>query len=341
MLSQFKYKIANATGIPQLVNWFNRRKLLVLTYHGIYDGSQKKQMPSTFVHINDMVAQLKEIKKKYCITTPNELLKHLENGTPLPYHSAVITFDDGYESFARLAEPALNSLGIKAIVFIPTKYVEEQRPFWFDLFWLFAKQFTADNIDDFLKVFNEVGQQNQSVRQTLAKFMNKMKRMQPNNRDEIVADIIISMKDKLKNNSNILEHFYCMDAKTIKKLSDSGTIFGGHTHTHTILTALSNSEAEKEIRLNKKKIEKLLGVPCNFFAYPNGSKTDFNNNHKKTLISEGYKVSFSLTHGRSNVSYDTMEIARINVVPEDSVKSLLFRCAGMASIMNKVKSILQ
>lgn len=337
MPSQLKYKIANASGIPKLVNTLNRRKLLVLTYHGIYDDHRGKQMPPTFVHINDMVAQLKDIKNRCCIITPNELLKHLESGTPLPFNSVLITFDDGYESFARLAEPVLNSLGIKAVVFIPTRYVEKQIPFWFDLVWLFLKQITSDKLVWIMKALDLASNEQKSSTNTALVF-DKMKRMLPEKRDIIVTEISRMMSKELNNCDPIISLFYSMTENQLKKLSNRGTIFGGHTHTHTILSSLPLSSTENEILMNKEKLETILDKPCSFFAYPNGGKGDFNGKHKEILKNAGYKAAFSLTQKRSSLNADIMEISRIHVAPEDDLGSLAFRCTGITPLVNYAKT---
>ena len=142
-----KYLIANATGIPAFVNFLNRRKLLVLAYHGIYDGPCRPgALPETFVHVDDLKAQVLAIKRKYHIIDPEDLKNHLVNGSSLPSQAALITFDDGYESFYRLAWPVLKSLGIRPIVFVTTRNVENKLPFWFDLVWLFMNQSSPGDV---------------------------------------------------------------------------------------------------------------------------------------------------------------------------------------------------
>ena len=47
-----------------------------------------------------------------------ELAERLRQGAAMPRHSAVITFDDGYEETHRLAWPLLKQFGFSAIVFV-------------------------------------------------------------------------------------------------------------------------------------------------------------------------------------------------------------------------------
>lgn len=339
MSSERKYFIASASGIPCFVNRLNRNRLLVLAYHGIYDGPRKDDLlPATFVHVDDMAEQLQYIKKRYHVIDADELLRFLDNGPRLPHHAALITFDDGYESFYRLAEPVLTSLRIRALVFIPTRYVQKHEPFWFDLAWLFIKCVPSQKHDWLVKALDlECTDLNISAISNLC--LDKMKRMVPERRDEIMAYIAQMMLEEPENYGPITRHFSPMREEQLRTLSARGILFGGHTHTHTILSAMPSSLAETEVLVNKRNLERLLDRPCNFFAYPNGGISDFNDNHKKILTRAGYKAAFSLTQRRSLVHDDPMDISRIPIAPEDTLHSLIFRCAGMTQIADRLRQV--
>jgi len=287
-------------------------------------------MPDTFVHVDDMVMQLKFIKRKYRIITPDDLLASLNKGTSLPQNAALVTFDDGYESFFRLAEPILRSMGIKTVVFIPTRYVEQQEPFWFDLVWFFVK-YADGNKSKWLTSALSLEYINKDQSTLSALCLNKMKRMTPEYRDEIIGEIKEQISYDSGRYSTIFRLFHPMTAKQLRILSNQETTFGGHTHTHTILSALSKEEAEKEIITNKKMLESLTGKQCLFFAYPNGGAGDFSDIHKNILKSSGYKVGFSLTQYRSYVAQDPFDISRFHISPYDSLRSIAFH----ASIYSK------
>jgi peptidoglycan/xylan/chitin deacetylase (PgdA/CDA1 family) len=328
-LRNTKYWVAKHTGIPSFINIIMRNRLLVVTYHGLYDGPRNNGvLPATFVHVNDMADHLKFIRQKYHIITPDILQEALTTKKALPPHAALITFDDGYESFARLAFPVLREMAIRPVVFIATEYVENRKPFWFDIAWLCFQHAKIDAIHQMLKkahLENHDGDQSLST----MVFLNMLKRMKPKARNHMISDdtmaCLTDFKEKLK-------IFHSMDTNQIKKMAEAGVAFGGHTHTHTILTALSPDEAEEEILINKEKIENIIQKPCTFFAYPNGGKNDFNQTHKDILKHAGYIGAFSLTHERSSIHKDPMEISRINVVPEDTIPSLRFRTSGTKNI---------
>lgn len=342
MLEKYKYKIANATGIPTLLHFINRKKLLVLTYHGLFDGDIPKTgaLPATFVHVDNFAKQMAFIKKKYRVISPDELVESINGRCDLTENSALITFDDGYESFHRLAWPVLKTLDIKGIVFVPTRYLEDRQPFWFDMVWLYIKKFSMEEISwlpDSLG-FNKTSMQT-SFQQTDFIF-TILKSLSQEKRDAIIAQVTSELFKKVNPNDSILKPFYCMKGGQIKELSNQGILFGGHTHSHTILTSMHYLAVKEEISVNKQKLEKLTGCSSDFFAYPNGGNHDFNEEHKTILKDIGYKVGFSLTQARSKFSDDLMAFSRINVNPEDTLDALNFHCTGIIQYIDVIRSVL-
>lgn len=332
-----KYRVVSASGLPQLLNWSHRKRPLVLAFHGIFDGPKKLGVyPPTFIHVDDLNEKLIYIKKKYHVLSPQQFLIHIDQNSPFPKHSVLVTFDDGYENYMRLAVPLLQQHNIKSIVFIPSKYIEENKPFWYDVIWLFFKYGQERyklEIMDMMKISN-LSYGISLVNQALS----KLKRMLPQQRDNILEKVMERLPLEKSNFKAILKCSYPMTLTELKNLLKSeGTTFGGHTHTHTILTVLSDNNAEQEIRENKKRLEEYVGEPCHFFAYPNGGAEDFNDFHEGLLKKMGYKAAFSLRQQRSLVHRNVMNISRINVVPEDSVESLAFRCTGITKYTRFLK----
>jgi len=337
MNSHSLYTLANFSGLPYLVNWLNRRNLLVLTYHGVYEGPKRQgSLPETFVHVNDMADQLRYLKNRYCAIDADDLLASLKNGSSLPKSAMLITFDDGYESFYRLAVPVLNGLNIRPLVFIPTFYVESSEPFWFDFVWLFIKLTDQQELFELIHLLN-LEEATLDRNRVLSQCLRAMKSMIPEQREAVLARIK-EMKSFLSYGDNLTLKLFCsMNAEQIKELSGKGVTFGGHTHTHTILSTMPEEIAKSEITRNKMKLEDLIQRPVYFFAYPNGDQGDFGGRDKDLLIGAGYKAAFSLTQRRSVPNHDSMDISRINAAPEDIPESLYFRCTGITPLLEQFR----
>jgi len=59
-------------------------------------------------------------------------------------------------------------------------------------------------------------------------------------------------------------------------MSGNGIRFGSHTCTHPILSKVPESEALREIRESKRRIEEATQMEVLSFCYPNGKESDFN-----------------------------------------------------------------
>jgi hypothetical protein len=56
----------------------------------------------------------------------------LQAGQPLPNNATVVTVDDGYRDFYEVVDPVLRRLGLAAMVFLTTNFVDGKDWLWFD-----------------------------------------------------------------------------------------------------------------------------------------------------------------------------------------------------------------
>ena len=77
-----------------------------------------------------------------------------------------------------------------------------------------------------------------------------------------------------------------LNLSELKELAEYGIEIGAHTVTHPHLTKITIEKAFVEISNSKKKLEELLGIKINFFAYPYG---DYNDDVKSLVIKAGFE----------------------------------------------------
>jgi peptidoglycan/xylan/chitin deacetylase (PgdA/CDA1 family) len=89
-----------------------------------------------------------------------------------------------------------------------------------------------------------------------------------------------------------------MTTGQIATLRKTGHVIGLHTWDHTMVTQYKDSaDWRKEIADPRKKLEGIVGVPVDFFAYPNGVY-----NHQATeKLHQYFKISFTLISKRDTV----------------------------------------
>lgn len=91
----------------------------VLMYHRIVDDGSLSGQYDTCLHVRDFEHQLKLINQfGFTPITFQDYRLFLQGKLHLPKKPIILTFDDGYEDFYRLAYPLLKREGMKAVVFV-------------------------------------------------------------------------------------------------------------------------------------------------------------------------------------------------------------------------------
>jgi peptidoglycan/xylan/chitin deacetylase (PgdA/CDA1 family) len=89
------------------------------------------------------------------------------------------------------------------------------------------------------------------------------------------------------------------------------TRYGGHTHTHPIMSQLEASELEREVSVCRDRILEEVGVAPRYFAYPNGRAVDFTDESKMVLRRYGFDLAFTTIEGVNSQDTDPMALRRI------------------------------
>ncbi|OGH13858.1 MAG: hypothetical protein A2687_04830 [Candidatus Levybacteria bacterium RIFCSPHIGHO2_01_FULL_38_26] len=93
----------------------------------------------------------------------------------------------------------------------------------------------------------------------------------------------------------------------IKYLHSQGVSIGCHSATHANFNKLSRIELEQEIVDSKKILEKRLGFPIKFFAYPKGI---YNKSAIELVKKAGYEAAFSVDLGSLSKEFGRFSIPR-------------------------------
>jgi Predicted xylanase/chitin deacetylase len=109
-----------------------------------------------------------------------------------------------------------------------------------------------------------------------------------------------------------------MTREQIAQLDSAGHTIGLHTWDHTMVTRYKDAaDWQKQIADPKDKLEKIIGKPVGFFAYPNGVY-----DHKGAeKLSHYFKISFTLFSKRD--SLQPLQTVRRMIAPESTPQGLL------------------
>ena len=100
----------------------------------------------------------------------------------------------------------------------------------------------------------------------------------------------------------------------LKEAAASGLLqIGSHAYTHRSLGLMAPGEAQEEARRSRSTLEDRLGTEIQAFAYPFGTRSDFNPTTERTLADAGYAVAFNSIHGAIRSGMDPISLPRIKI----------------------------
>ena len=109
-----------------------------------------------------------------------------------------------------------------------------------------------------------------------------------------------------------------MTSAHVGQLAAEGVSFGSHTRRHPILSRLSIEDQRHEIEASRDEVEKITGSLPSHFAYPNGSRLDFDDTTVSILQSAGFTHAYTTIQGHLAANDEPFTLPRIGVDAGDS-----------------------
>lgn len=109
----------------------------------------------------------------------------------------------------------------------------------------------------------------------------------------------------------------------VHEMQAGGVEFGSHTLDHSVLTELSPEEATRQLRDSKRAIERRIGRPVEYLAYPCGY---VNGDIVARVKAEGYRAAFTVDFGNAKRGDDPLTLKRVPIF--GALPHTLFRFAG-------------
>jgi peptidoglycan/xylan/chitin deacetylase (PgdA/CDA1 family) len=128
-----KVTLTLTSGLNRLFGNIDSRPFGILMYHRMIDPVAGFPAPTWNVTPSVFYAQMSGLLERgFVPCSLRQLLDNRDQPEAFTQKSFVVTFDDGHESVYQNAWPILKKLNIPATVFLPTAYMDDQRPFPFD-----------------------------------------------------------------------------------------------------------------------------------------------------------------------------------------------------------------
>jgi peptidoglycan/xylan/chitin deacetylase (PgdA/CDA1 family) len=221
--------------------------------------------------------------------------------------AVLVTFDDGYLSYRERAYPVLKDLGIPAVVFLATAYIDEPtRLFWWDALRAGILAGTRDRVELPWAAGTVVPLPDRPARERLLRAAKDHLKDAPG---EQLEDDVSELLRRLDAHRERHGERVMMTWDDVKATLDI-TRFGGHTHSHPILSAVSSDRIDAEVANCRDKIASATGSSPRLFAYPNGRSRDFDGRARDALVRHGFTEAFSTEEGVNGAHTDWLAVRR-------------------------------
>lgn len=276
--------------------------ITVLMYHRV-NRTRDAEMPGIWV--DQFFEQMKWLRARCRIIAPEEFTSALrQDGSNTP--PVLVTFDDGYRDFFDNAYPILAELNIPSLVFLATRFMDHRGLIWTDA--VATAVLRTWRTDVVLPWNNQrYGLANKAERDACRSVCTRFLKGIPD-------PARVAWQSELFHLLDIVPEDVVGDRQMLTwdeiRATMPLTRYGGHSHSHPILSQLDRATVEQEIRTCRDRITTELGDAPKYFAYPNGRAQDFSDETKAVLKSHGFELSFSTIEGIHQPGDDSHAIRR-------------------------------
>jgi peptidoglycan/xylan/chitin deacetylase (PgdA/CDA1 family) len=277
--------------------------LQILTYHRVND-EQDSLFPATPIRVFE--EQMAHVAKCYNVCALEEAVERFEKND-LPPNALVITFDDGYRDNYLHAFPVVRNLSLPMTIFLATDAIGTGRTLWHDRVFSAFRETNAPDLTGFdpsVERFRlgSLAQRILTMEKVLA-ILRQLGEAERNHRISVLCRCLAVEERRV-------DHNLMLSWDDVRLMSRDHVSFGSHTASHPILARVSAEETEAQLVRSCEAIQQHLGQHPITFAYPNGTKADFNNVTKETLKRLGFRCAVTTEFGINEPGADMLELKR-------------------------------
>jgi peptidoglycan/xylan/chitin deacetylase (PgdA/CDA1 family) len=301
--------------------WHLRRtekpKYAILCYHRIGTGGIPLFSELLPEHFD---AQMRYLRRCYRILSLDQLFEEMQNGRA-GENAVAITFDDGYVDLFTYAMPVLERYKIPATIYLPVACIETGQVPWYDKIFLALKVYKGGEFEITLDGPQRFRLDSTASRlHTATKIIQYLRTIPDKHRRDYCREIeerVALPCDELKGRM--------LNWSQIRTMCRCGIVFGSHTMTHPVVSQLTSSQLETELKESKELLEQRLANPVAHFAFPFGKPEDCGANTAPVLHRLGYRSAVTTVEGVNWAGDNPYGLRRTQVVNETSLSMFAFK----------------
>lgn len=274
--------------------------LSAVTYHHVaeetagykYDPGVADATPAQFRRQMELIA-------KYCTPVGIDEVVRAVEGAPLPRNPILITFDDGYKSCRETALPILQSLGIPAVFFIATGFVNDRTLYWWERIALILSSAKQGSASLTYPLPLEVNAADPRTMRTLTAIVKDTHGLDLERfLGELAQGLGVVWDAELERmHANDL----IMTWDDVRALAKAGMNVESHSRRHRVLQTLDPASLAEDLLESKRDLEAQLDQPVRAIAYPVGRKISHLPAVRHAVEAAGYKLGFTNMSGATRI----------------------------------------
>ncbi len=287
-------RASHQAGVTQLIRRLADQtqgpRLLILMYHRIAERPDRYHPALSTKTFADHIAH---VAKHYPCLTADQVCDYLQGRRPLDRTSVAVTFDDGYQDTATIAQPILKRCGVSSMVFLATSAIGTGQALWSDRLGEAFKVTTRPALELDRPGFPPrmpLGSYDERVEalKCVGAYAKQIPQLGLN-------DFIREVQERLGVQEEPYDGMLSWDQ--VIALDREGMEVGGHTINHQTLSRLPLDRAQEEIERSKHEIEQRLGHGLKLFCYPNGTWSDITPAVKRIVQKAGFVAAVAAEEG--------------------------------------------
>lgn len=300
-----------ATGLFTLLESVERdnRRLRILTYHRVAEVDDEPDLEPGLISATPagFRAEMALLAERYTPVSLDEVLAAHHGRHPLPKRAVLVTFDDAYGDFATNGWPVMRSLGIPAVLFVPTAYPSgDRRGFWWDRLHAALHRTTRDQID--APGVGSLSLANPAQRRQAYKRMRDYVKSLGHARAMSWVEEQIGLLAEVPELNRVLSW------DRLRELASEGVSLCSHSRDHALLTRLDPETLAADLRESQARLDAELGTlaaPATL-AYPANAANDA---VRRAAREAGYVLCFGGARGLNRLPLaNTHELKRLPVL---------------------------
>jgi peptidoglycan/xylan/chitin deacetylase (PgdA/CDA1 family) len=325
ILRRLAFAGACAIGLDRVARRRNRRRLLIVCYHGVARRTDPRHwllMPPA-----EFERQLAFLAAHYRVVPIDQALAELRAGL-ITSPTACVTFDDGYRDNLTEALPRLQRAGVPATVYLATGLVGTSRRLWtteIDLACAATRvgQIAVDGV-----IAPTAVPADPPGRTRLADQLKAvLKGVPAARRRELHGPVLRALGADAFADGGAFE---IMSWSDVRQMEAAGTVtFGGHTINHEIVSRLDDAELADEIGGSMREVAARAARLSSTFAYPNGTAADFDARAAAAVAAAGGTAAVTTIEGLNGPDTDPFALRRVTLGADVSFDEFRVRISGL------------